>query len=189
MTKHGRSVLAFLAFACLGALTMSNAALATTAAVPGSLPGSDEGFQFLEGRWRVHHRMLKEPMGEDWVEFKGSARFITLLDGLVSVEELRDAKGQPFGGAMRTFDRETRRWADRWVPARFGVLQEPQYGTVADGVGIFESPDSYDGKPMLARGTWKRVTRDEVTWEQAISFDDGKSWKTTWFMRFERTGD
>lgn len=178
--------LAILAF--LGALSMSTATLAA-APTRGSPPTADESFAFLEGSWNVHHRMLKEPMGEEWVEFAGSARFFTILDGIASVEELRDAKGQPFGGAMRTFDRETRRWADRWVPARAGVLQEPQYGTVANGVGIFESPDNYDGKPILARGTWRVVTKDEITWDQAISFDEGKSWKTTWLMRFVRAGN
>lgn len=176
-----------LSLFALGALTaMSSNAPATPADAPGAFPTDAEGFYFLEGRWRIDHRMLKDPKGEDWVEFKGQARFFTLLDGLVSVEELRDAEGKPFGSAMRTFDREKRTWSDSWVSARFGVLQEAQHGRFVDGVGTFVSPDELDGKPILARGQWKRISKDAVTWEQAISFDDGKTWKTTWFMRFER---
>lgn len=177
-------ILSLFAFGALFA--MSNTVPASPADLPGALPSDAEGFYFLEGRWRIDHRMLKDPKGEDWVEFKGQARFFTLLDGLVSVEELRDAEGKPFGGAMRTFDRDKRTWSDSWVSARFGVLQEAQHGSFVDGLGSFVSPDELDGKPILARGLWKRVSKDVVTWEQAISFDDGKSWKTTWFMRFER---
>lgn len=177
-------VLSLFAFGAL--IAMSSNVPASTANAPGAFPSDAEGFAFLEGRWRIDHRMLKEPMGEEWIEFKGQARFFTLLDGLVSVEELRDAEGKPFGSAMRTFDREKRTWSDSWVSARFGVLQEAQHGRFVDGVGTFVSPDELDGKPILARGLWKRISKDVVTWEQAISFDDGKSWKTTWFMRFER---
>lgn len=183
-TKLRPILLSLFAFGALFA--MSSTVPASTADLPGALPSDAEGFYFLEGRWRIDHRMLKDPKGEDWVEFKGQARFFTLLDGLVSVEELRDAEGKPFGSAMRTFDREKRTWSDRWVSARFGVLQEAQHGSFVDGVGSFVSPDELDGKPILARGLWKRVSKDVVTWEQAISFDDGKSWKTTWFMRFQR---
>lgn len=176
-----------LSLFALGALiAMSSNVPASTTHEPGALPTDAEGFFFLEGRWRIDHRMLKDPKGEEWMEFKGQARFFTLLDGLVSVEELRDAEGKPFGSAMRTFDREKRTWSDSWVSARFGVLQEAQHGRFIDGVGTFVSPDNLDGKPILARGQWKRISKDVVTWEQAISFDDGKNWKTTWFMRFER---
>ena len=39
---------------------------------------------------------------------------------------------------------------------------------------------------MLARGIWKRLSADVVTWQQAASLDNGKTWETNWFMRFER---
>ncbi|MGQ0799495.1 MAG: hypothetical protein ACT4NL_05200 [Pseudomarimonas sp.] len=168
---------------------MSNSA-ATSPSV-GALPSDAEGFAFLAGHWRVHHRRLNDAMSEKevWSEFDGEARFFTLLDGLVSVEELRDANGAPFGSAMRTFDRQQRHWSDSWVSARSGVLQMPQFGRFVDGVGTFEAADSLDGKPMLARGIWRRISNDVVTWEQAFSLDDGATWKSNWFMRFERVAE
>lgn len=155
---------------------------------PGAYPSEAEGFGFLEGKWKIHHRWLKKAAdgSEAWIEFEGRASFITLLDGLVSVEELRDAEGKPFGSAMRTFDREKRTWSDAWVSARDGVLQLPQHGRFVGDVGTFITPDTEDGKPILARGLWRRITKNEVTWEQALSRDDGKSWIDTWFMRFKR---
>ena len=149
---------------------------------PGALPSEAEGFTFLNGEWRVHNRKLKEPLSgrTEWTEFETQAKFFTLLDGLVSVEELRDAVGAPFGSAMRTFNREKRTWSDAWVSARDGVLQSPSHGSFVGGVGTWISPDTFNGKPILARGVWRRINKDEVTWEQDASLDDGKTWETNW---------
>lgn len=159
------------------------------AANPGPLPTDAEGFAFLQGEWKVAHKKLKEPLSgkkEEWNEFSGGARFITLLDGLISVEELMGADGKPYGGALRSFDRERRVWKDSWIPYGSGVPQPPTEGRFKDGVGNFIAPDEWNGKPILARGLWKRLSADVVTWEQAASLDNGKTWETNWFMRFER---
>lgn len=154
----------------------------------GALPTDAEGFAFLDGQWRVFHHQMKDAMADtpEWVDYEGQARFFTLLDGLVSVEELRTADGRPFGSAMRTFDRAQRTWSDAWVSAGTGVLQLPQHGKFVDGVGTWQSEEDYEGTRMLARGVWKRVSPDVVTWDQSFSLDDGKTWKTNWEMRFER---
>jgi hypothetical protein len=33
---------------------------------------------------------------------------------------------------------------------------------------------------------WKRVSKNEVIWEQVFSRDYGKTWELSWKMRFER---
>lgn len=164
---------------------------AQTTKPPGAFPTDAEGFTFLNGEWRVHNRKLKEMLSgrEEWMEFEVKAKFFTLLDGLVSVEELRDAKGAPFGSAMRTFDREKRTWSDAWVSARDGVLQLPSHGRFENGVGIWESPEEFNDQKILARGVWKRVSKNEVTWEQLFSRDNGKTWELNWKMRFERLSE
>jgi len=166
----------------------NNPANAATPAKQNSGPSEAEGFSFLTGKWNVHHKKLKEPSSgsEEWIEFEGTASFFSLLDGIVSVEELRDAKGRPFGSAMRTFDRERRVWLDAWVSAGSGVLQPPIEGRFEGDVGTFIATDSVEGKTMLVRGIWRRISKDVCTWEQASSQDDGKTWSDNWHMRFER---
>jgi hypothetical protein len=188
-TLHVSLVALFLTGAF--ALMTTNTAAANTTTPASTMPSEAEGFTFLDGEWRVFNRRLKEPLAsrEEWTEFEAKAKFFSLLDGLVSVEELRDAKGAPFGSAMRTFDRSKRTWSDAWVSARDGVLQLPSHGRFENGVGIWESPEEFNGQKILARGVWKRVSKNEVTWEQLFSRDNGKTWELNWKMRFERVSD
>lgn len=170
----------------IGALSLMSAQAAPAAKPLPPGPTEQEGFAFLGGEWRVQHQKLKEPLSgkTEWNAFEGRARFVTLLDGLVSVEELSDGQGKPYGGAMRTFDRETRLWSDRWVPMFSGVLQEPVTGRFEGDTGTFTAPDEWDGEKILVRGQWRRISKTEVTWEQAASRDEGKTWETNWKMRF-----
>jgi hypothetical protein len=175
----------------VGALTLLALLLfgpAAIAAEPGPLPSDAEGFYFLAGQWQVQHHRLKNPWGErqEWNDFDGNATFRTLVDGLVSVEELRDAKGVPFGGAVRSFDRERRVWSDSWLGARDGILQPGVIGRFDGSVGTFVTPDMHEDSVILARGVWRRISADEFTWEQFLSRDYGATWLLTWHMRFQR---
>lgn len=178
-----------IAVLVIGASSLMSTVTAATPNTTPPGPSEQEGFAFLEGEWRVRHQRLKEPLSgkTEWNVFEGRARFITLLDGLVSVEELGDGDGKPYGGAMRTFDRHTRLWSDRWVPMSSGVLQEPVTGRFEGDTGTFTSPDEFNGEKILVRGQWQRITKTEVTWEQAASRDGGKTWETNWKMRFVKT--
>lgn len=186
--RHTRTLItAFL----IGAFSLMSTAPVAAPSTPPPGPTEQEGFAFLGGDWKVHHQKLKEPLSgkTEWNEFSGSARFITLLDGLVSVEELSDGQGKPYGGAIRTFDCVTRLWSDRWVPMFSGVLQEPVTGRFEGDTGTFTAPDEFNGEKILVRGQWRRITKTEVTWEQAASRDEGKTWETNWKMRFVKEAD
>jgi hypothetical protein len=182
---------AIVAAIFMGAVAVMSSQPAEANKTPGAYPTEAEGFAFLDGNWRVSNRKMKEPGSgrEEWTEFQTKAKFFTLLDGLVSVEELRNDKGEPFGSAMRTFDREQRTWSDAWVSARTGVLQLPSHGRFVDGVGTWTASEVIDGKTFLARGVWRRISKNEVTWEALDSLDGGKTWVLNWKMRFERVDE
>ncbi|MBL0125232.1 MAG: hypothetical protein IPP88_21960 [Betaproteobacteria bacterium] len=81
--------------------------------IPGAYLTEAEGLPFSTATGMVSNRKMKEagqhPRRMD--RFRTKAKFATLLDGLVSVEELRNDKGRPFSSTIRTFDREKRTWS------------------------------------------------------------------------------
>lgn len=177
-----------------GAIAQTPAAIAQArvAAVPAleaMQPNGAADFDFERGEWRVRHRM--KPAGQDaWIEFSGTCRMRTLIDGSVNVEEHTFVRpgGVTFGIALRTYEPKTRLWAIWWVDSRdpHGALDPPLKGRFVDGVGTFYSDYIADGKPMRTRFVWSHPTANAARWEQANSADAGATWDTNWIMEFER---
>ena len=59
-------------------------------------------------------------------------------------------------------------------------------GSFDGDVGIFEGPDTFEGRPILVRYTWSGVTTAMPRWEQAFSDDDGETWETNFVTEFTR---
>jgi len=51
----------------------------------------------------------------------------------------------------------------------------------------FFSDGEINGKPVRTRFTWSQITPKSARWEQAFSYDAGKTWDTNWVMEFRRT--
>ncbi len=153
------------------------------------LPAADgtHDFDFLHGRWKVHHRLLKArgAGSSEWVEYEGTADTRPLLGGLCNVEEHR-IKGRNSGVALRCYDRTVKRWAIYWVGDGDGLLGPAVYGGFRGSEGLFEGDDTYEGKPIKVRFLWRKLSPTSARWEQAFSFDGGKSWESNWVMDFKR---
>ena len=153
-----------------------------------TLPSGAHDFDFLIGQWRVHHR-VKRPTGE-WFEFDGTCGNRLLVDGSANVEEntFNKPTGVSYGIALRAYDAKSAEWAIWWVDSRnpHGALDPPVKGRFEHGVGTFYSDGLLDGKPMRTRFIWSHITPSSAQWEQAYSYDGGKTWETNWLMTFER---
>jgi hypothetical protein len=145
-------------------------------------------FDFLFGEWRVHHRVMRPTL--DWYEFDGTCRNRGLVDGSANVEEhlFKRPTGDSYGIALRAYDPKSGDWSIWWVDGRnpSGTLEPPVRGRFAKGVGTFYSDGSLDGKPMRVRYIWSRTSPRSARWEQAYSFDAGKTWQTNWIMELRR---
>jgi hypothetical protein len=145
-------------------------------------------FDFQIGDWRVHHR-VKRPSGE-WFEFDGTSSNRPVMGGAANVEDNTFDKpsGVTRGVAMRAYDAKTARWAIWWIDSRdpLAPLDPPVIGRFDNGVGTFYSDGTFDGKPMRTRFIWSHITPTSARWEQAYSFDAGKTWDTNWIMEFQR---
>jgi hypothetical protein len=148
-------------------------------------------FDFLHGRWAVHHRRLSERGrgSEDWQEFGGTADTRPLLGGLCNVEEHAMDTPDFSGAAFRTFDVATRLWSIAWVSALRGRLEAPVVGSFAGAIGRFEGEDEDEGCPIRVRFLWDRSDPGAPRWEQSFSYDGGADWELNWVMQFRRRAD
>lgn len=149
-------------------------------------------FDFLVGRWRVHHKRLKERLAgsHEWVEFEGTSELWQTMGGYGTFDD--NVIGLP-GGAyramgFRAFDIKDRKWSIWWVDGRTpqAPVDPPVRGVFRDGVGTFYADDTLNGKPIRVRFEWSQITPTSAHWEQAFSPDAGKTWETNWKMDLER---
>jgi len=150
--------------------------------------GTVHDFDFLIGSWSVSHRRLESrgTGSSDWRTYSCMAETRSLLGGLCNVEEHRIDGSKSSGVALRCFDKSAQRWAIYWVGDRDGRLQPPVYGGFTGDEGLFEGADCDGGRLVKVRFIWRRLSADSASWEQAFSYDEGKSWETNWIMEFQR---
>ena len=146
-------------------------------------------FDFWMGRWTVRNRRLRERLkgSTAWDEFESTVVVRKLPGGLGNEDEYRTDWGGGFlAMSFRFFERATGKWAIYWADNRKGTLDPPVIGGFEGDVGVFEGPDMWEGRPVLVRFIWSRVTTDSPRWEQAFSPDGGKTWETNWIMEMAR---
>jgi hypothetical protein len=146
-------------------------------------------FDFEFGDWTVHHRVKRAKTGE-WFEMDGTSNTRPILAGLGNVEDnvFHRPEGDSRGTALRTYDPATASWAIWWVDSRapHGTLDPPVKGRFDKGVGTFYSDSEMNGKMVRTRFTWSKISATSARWEQAFSYDAGKTWDTNWVMDFRR---
>jgi hypothetical protein len=176
-----RALLAAIAAAPIAAASSSRA----TNREP--LPtGKITDFDFLRGRWRVHHRAFVQ---ERWQEFEGEVASRPLVGGQANVDDnIWQWNGKTYRGlAVRVFDRKTSRWSIFWLdarsPERFGP---PAIGGFIGTTGSFYGDEEFKGKPVRTRLIWSVDSPDSARWEQAYSFDKEATWEPNWIWQFKR---
>jgi len=152
-------------------------------------------FDFLLGSWTIRNRRRTNPFAPSqdgvWEEFLAVSTSAKQLDGRARVEqyEATFSNGQQvLGLTIRAFDQATQQWSIVWLDNRNPPGFRPLVGHFEHGMGLFsqviESP--VDGKPVHVRFTWDQVTSESARWQQAFSFDGGKTWETNWIMEHQR---
>jgi hypothetical protein len=142
-------------------------------------------FDFLPGRWNVRNRRL---VGDRWEEFDATSEAEAMLGGLGNVDHFH-APGYE-GFSLRLYDPERDLWRIWWSStARPGRLDPPVEGRFEHGRGRFEADDVLDGAPLRMRFDWTEITGDSARWDQAFSFDGGKTWEPNWTMWLRRSSD
>jgi hypothetical protein len=182
-------------FAAIALLALAFAYRPVSAAAPatGETAVTDHAhdFDFLIGKWRVHHRRLKARLAgsHDWVEFEGTSQLWMTINGHGTVDDnYIGLPGDPYYAmGTRGYDPKTQTWAIWWLDGRNPhTMEPPVFGNFQNGVGTFNGDDTFNGKPIKVRFIWSQITANSAHWEQAFSPDGGKSWETNWVMDFTR---
>jgi hypothetical protein len=152
--------------------------------------GTARDFDFWMGSWNVRNRLLRARLRgcEEWDEFASTVVARPILDGLGNEDEFRTSFGGGFVAmSFRFFDPRSRRWSIYWADSRrSGLLDPPVVGGFAGGTGVFEGPDTFEGRPIVVRFVWSGVTTPAPRWEQSFSDDGGATWEPNWIMDFTR---
>jgi hypothetical protein len=152
--------------------------------------GTARDFDFWMGSWNVRNRLLRARLQgcDAWDEFAATVVARPILDGLGNEDEYRTSYGGGFVAmSFRFFDPLSRRWSIYWADARRpGLLDPPVVGGFAGDTGVFEGPDTFEGRPIIVRFVWSGVTTPTPRWEQSFSDDGGGTWELNWTMDFTR---
>lgn len=144
-------------------------------------------FDFLTGHWKIQHRQLTSTKPDVWDSFDGEASCWSILNGTVSIEELRIPARDFSGMGLRILNQEKMVWTDFWVNAKRGNLLAPGVeGGFCDGRGVFIENTLEDEQHLQIRGVWDNITSTTCRWEQASSSDGGQTWQTNWTMDWVR---
>ena len=201
--KHGRVIMhrrqtkiATCALRSALLLALGLGLSATRSPAAGSPPAASEvrdgqhDFDFIFGRWTVH--LKRKVAGTDrWTDSDGYGIYRKVWGGRANLNEFftESPSGHVEGLTLRTYNPETHQWSLYWANSRDGVLSSAQVGQFNHGQGEFYAQDSSDGKTILVRYVWSKITPTSAHFEQAFSEDGGKSWDVNWISDMVRIGD
>lgn len=177
---------------CVGAL--SGAVIAGSCPVPASAAPAPQSaavhdgqhdFDFELGAWKFVVRRLPNALsgGHRWVELDGTTKTCRLWNGRAQIEQMEvSGAGRSIEGmTLRLYNPQTRQWSLYWATSKSGTLGgPPNIGEFKNGVGEFYADDTYEGRYVLIRYVWSRITPSSAHFEQSLSEDGGRTWTVNW---------
>lgn len=149
-----------------------------------SKTSSARDFDYLAGKWTMHHYKLKSRLthSNEWEQFESTDENHGILDGIGNTDILKTTlNGKPFEGlTLRLFNPKTRLWSLYWVASNSGVLDPPVVGAFEGNIGRFYTRDTYEGKSIIMMFVWDKTDKNNPVWSQAFSPDNGKTWEWNW---------
>jgi hypothetical protein len=162
--------------------------------IKASASSSVNDFDFLVGKWKMHHRRLNRRLEgcKDWTEFDSEDEDVKILSGTANMDTYRTTEMPGMVGklfeeiTLRLFDPKTRLWSLYWVASNRGVLDPPMVGSYENGIGHFFAKDTYNGKNVIVMFRWDVRDKEHPNWGQAFSPDGGSTWEWNWYNVFTK---
>lgn len=147
-------------------------------------------FDFVWGDWRTDIAFLPDPFAgaSHWMQIHGRVSAHKLWGGRADLAET-EAQG-PRGPledlTLRLYNPQAHQWYLYLANSADGILDEPLIGDFKDGRGVFYNQDTYAGRTVLVRHVYFAITADSYRFEQALSDDGGKTWRTNFTAHLTR---
>jgi hypothetical protein len=163
-------------------LTQHSLAAPTPGSHPDSLRDGSHDFDFNIGKWHTHIQRLTNALSGEapkWVILEGTVTVKKVWDGRAQLEEIEadGPKGHWEGMTVFLYNPGSHQWTQNFSGASDGTMENPNYGEFHDGIGYFYGQDVSDGRTILVRGIWSKITADGHEYEQSFSNDGGKTWE------------
>src|SRR5579883_722477 len=177
---------------CMGALlgaTVAGSCSVPARAAPAmrssAIHDGQHDFDFELGTWKFQVRRLPNALSgaSRWVVLHGRTKTCRLWHGRAQVEQMEvSGGGQSIEGmTLRLYNPQTRRWSLYWATSKGGTIGgPPNIGEFKNGVGEFYADDLYEGRYVLIRYVWSRITPMSAHFEQSLSADGGRTWVANW---------
>jgi hypothetical protein len=151
-------------------------------------------FDFELGSWKIHLKRLVNPLSGStkWIEFDGTSVTRRVWDGRAQIEEFETdgSAGHIEGLTLRLYNPKSQQWSLYWANSKDGSMGgPPNVGEFRDGVGNFYCMDTYNGKMVLVRYEWSKITPTSAHFEQSYSEDGGKTWEANWITDQTRVSE
>jgi hypothetical protein len=161
-----------------------------------SQPTNDDGqhgFDPLLGKWKFHLKRRLHPLtgSNTWVEYTGTGECRKVWGGRAELEEAAfDGPNDRIEGlVLRMYNPQSHQWRLYWANIKNGITDPPQVGEFKNGRGEFFAQDTIDGRTILVRFEWTRLTTDSPHFEQSYSDDGGKTWEVNWITDQTKISD
>jgi len=141
-------------------------------------PAELDQFAFIVGDWACSTKFLTAD-GETYNEGTADWIGVYILGGW-AVQDYwvgHGPQGQEFHGTnIRSFDRETGKWNNRWLPA--GTLRWKYYASemVGDTMVMTGGEGSDARGDFIDRNTFYEIGPDSWRWRKDRSYDGGQTW-------------
>lgn len=142
-------------------------------------------FDFEVGSWKIHLSRLLHPLtgSKQWEQFDGISTTQKVWGGRANLEQFET--DSPSGGhieglTLRLYNPQSHQWSLYWGTSKTGTLGVPTIGEFKDGVGEFYDQEPINGRMVLVRFIWSKITPTSAHFEQSFSDDGGKTWEVNW---------
>jgi hypothetical protein len=132
-------------------------------------------FDFWVGQWDV-----RTPQGQ----LAGRSSVQLLLEGCTLLENWTDTQGSS-GKSLNSYNPDTKQWQQFWT-SQSGTVTEYRESEWVNGSLVFKARQILPQGPALLRMTFTPINPDRVRQHGETSFDEGKTWATSFDLYYHR---